>query len=77
MVIHGLQIRFQLNIRFGYRISACDPDWTIFSSLKEKTQLPAIFCKKQFLEVFRSPCEFLAAGAEFDYIVQILAVFSV
>jgi len=46
LIRHGLQIRFQLNIRFGYRILACDPDWTIFSSLKEKTQLTANSSKK-------------------------------
>ena len=63
MVTQDLHFRFQPNIRFGYRILACDPDWTIFSSLKEKTQLLRILAKKP---VFRSPCEFLAAGTELD-----------
>jgi hypothetical protein len=59
MVIQDLHFRFQPNIRFGYRILACDPDWTIFSSLKEKTQLAAISCKTTgFRRVFAAPANF-------------------
>jgi hypothetical protein len=31
MIREELQIRFQLIIRFRFRILICDPDWTIFS----------------------------------------------
>jgi len=42
MISEELQIRFQLNIRFGFGILALDPELTNFSGLK-KTQSDFVF----------------------------------
>jgi hypothetical protein len=39
MVDQTLQIRFQLKIRFQFRILTCDPNWTNFSGRKKKRSI--------------------------------------